>query len=287
MLTNHKIQLDSRDRRPYQFLCKPPHHNHTSQFYGIPKIHTQFKHLPPLCPIIPQAASILAPSAQHWYCYGCKMLCDTSHCFVPTCTSIPTSLFVNVVQWQCISLSLTCCHPRSSSSSSSSFSVLYFSLLNRGSFSRLVRAVRAGHIFVVSRFLSCWVCLRFKLKPIIYHYNSFIILASHIFICTFSKMLKRLKLGLRIILFFICHFQLIITGFKNYLTNSPSSSTEKGITALELHLAILVEFSNVTLLFTSKLQASCVGVACMCAMQRLRACLELQLRAAALPKRHD
>ena len=62
-LSNFKQQLDSYDKRLYKYLYDPPAHSRPPLFYGIPKVHKQFTHLPPLRPIVSQTNSLLSPTA--------------------------------------------------------------------------------------------------------------------------------------------------------------------------------------------------------------------------------
>ena len=64
VLTNFKQQLDAFDKRLFKCLITTPNKIRTPRFYGIPKIHKQFTHLPPLRPIVSQSASPLSASAK-------------------------------------------------------------------------------------------------------------------------------------------------------------------------------------------------------------------------------
>ena len=48
----------------HNYLLPPTRTNQTPRFYGIPKIHKTFNHLPPMRPIVAQSNSPLAPSAR-------------------------------------------------------------------------------------------------------------------------------------------------------------------------------------------------------------------------------
>lgn len=64
VLSAFNSQLESHDRQHYKFLQEPLKHPRTPCFYGLPKIHIDFSHLPPVCPIVSQSASLLSPTAQ-------------------------------------------------------------------------------------------------------------------------------------------------------------------------------------------------------------------------------
>ena len=65
-LQNRLINYKS-DIQPHKYLYKSlfneTRHKQTPQFYGIPKIHKQYTHLPPVRPIVAQTNSILSLSA--------------------------------------------------------------------------------------------------------------------------------------------------------------------------------------------------------------------------------
>ena len=63
ILAAFKPQLETRDRWLYKFLKEPPRNPRTPVFYGIPKIHKEYSHLPPLRPIVSQSSSLLSPTA--------------------------------------------------------------------------------------------------------------------------------------------------------------------------------------------------------------------------------
>ena len=48
----------------YEFLLPKKNKSETPKFYGIPKVHKKFEHIPPMRPIIAQTNSPLAPSAK-------------------------------------------------------------------------------------------------------------------------------------------------------------------------------------------------------------------------------
>ena len=61
VVSNFQSQLMAYDKRLFKYLYEPPPRPRTPRFYGIPKIHKSFTHLPPLRPIISQSASLLSP----------------------------------------------------------------------------------------------------------------------------------------------------------------------------------------------------------------------------------
>ena len=63
-VASFKTQLHSYNKRLYQHLRNGPKQPRIPQFYGIPKIHKNFHHFPPLRPIVSQCSSVLSPSAQ-------------------------------------------------------------------------------------------------------------------------------------------------------------------------------------------------------------------------------
>ena len=63
-LVSFKLQLESHSKPLYKYLSEKPRHSCIPRFYGIPKIHKKYTHLPPLRPIVSQTLSILSPSAQ-------------------------------------------------------------------------------------------------------------------------------------------------------------------------------------------------------------------------------
>ena len=62
-LINFKTEIHGHNKHLYRFLHDNPRHPRTPQFYGIPKIHKAYTHLPPVRPIVSQSSSILSPSA--------------------------------------------------------------------------------------------------------------------------------------------------------------------------------------------------------------------------------
>ena len=120
VLMTFKPQLDSYDKRLYKFLCEPPRHPRIPQFYGLPKVHKQFTHLPPLRPIISQSGSLLSPTAQFIdhvlqplarsytdYCHNSTALLHTlEDLHVPDeailVTIDVTSLYPSIPQTQCL-----------------------------------------------------------------------------------------------------------------------------------------------------------------------------------------
>ena len=62
-LVNFKTEIYGHNKHLYRFLYDNPRHPRTPQFYGLPKIHKEYTHLPPMCPIVSQSSSILSPSA--------------------------------------------------------------------------------------------------------------------------------------------------------------------------------------------------------------------------------
>ena len=64
ILIAFKSQLTSYSKVLYKYLNEEPHKPRTPLFYGIPKRHKKYSHLPPLRSIVSQTASILSPTAQ-------------------------------------------------------------------------------------------------------------------------------------------------------------------------------------------------------------------------------
>ena len=62
-VTAFKPQLETFNKRLYTHLHNGHRHPRTPQFYGIPKIHKKYTHLPPMRPIVSQTLSILSPTA--------------------------------------------------------------------------------------------------------------------------------------------------------------------------------------------------------------------------------
>ena len=62
-LVNFKSQIYNYDKRLYEYL-QPKKKHQIPQLYGLPKIHKQFNHLPPLRPIISHCNSLLNPTAR-------------------------------------------------------------------------------------------------------------------------------------------------------------------------------------------------------------------------------
>ena len=58
-----KVQIESSNKRLYIFFRDEPRHPRIPVFYGIPKVHKKFTHLPPMRPIVSQTLSILSPTA--------------------------------------------------------------------------------------------------------------------------------------------------------------------------------------------------------------------------------
>ena len=63
-ITSYKSQLQGYSKRLYTFLTPESSHSQVPQFYGIPKIHKEFKKVPPVRPIVAQSCSLLKPTAQ-------------------------------------------------------------------------------------------------------------------------------------------------------------------------------------------------------------------------------
>ena len=59
-----KEDLKKVNTHLYSYLTSQTHNNETPKFYGIPKVHKKFTHLPPMRPIVAQASSPLLPSAK-------------------------------------------------------------------------------------------------------------------------------------------------------------------------------------------------------------------------------
>lgn len=85
ILLSFKQTLESYNKRLYKYLLDQPRNTRTPQFYGIPKIHKQYSHLPPMRPIVSQTMAILTPSAK---------LID--HLIQPLAQSYPTSLILTL-----------------------------------------------------------------------------------------------------------------------------------------------------------------------------------------------
>ena len=77
ILVHFKPQLDSTNNKLYDYL-QPKTDRPTPQFYGLPKVHKKFDHLPPVRPIISHCDSMLNPTAR---------LLD--HCLQPLTKSYP------------------------------------------------------------------------------------------------------------------------------------------------------------------------------------------------------
>ena len=56
--------LNTYDKRLYKFLLPDNTHHQVPRFYGVPKIHKKFDHIPPLRPIIANCNSPLTPVAK-------------------------------------------------------------------------------------------------------------------------------------------------------------------------------------------------------------------------------
>ena len=80
LLVHFKPQLDSTNDKLYNYL-QPKTECPIPQFYGLPKVHKKFDHLPPIRPIISHCNSMLNPSAR---------LLD--HCLQPLAKSYPDYL---------------------------------------------------------------------------------------------------------------------------------------------------------------------------------------------------
>ena len=63
-LVHFKDEIEAHNKHLYKFLHNTPKQPQTPQFYGIPKIHKTYSHLPPLRPIVSQTNSILSPTAR-------------------------------------------------------------------------------------------------------------------------------------------------------------------------------------------------------------------------------
>ena len=61
LVTAFKEQLS---KQVHKYLIEGPQHPRIPQFYGIPKMHKKFIHLPPMHPIVSQSSSSLSPSAR-------------------------------------------------------------------------------------------------------------------------------------------------------------------------------------------------------------------------------
>ena len=61
---NFKPQLLTYNKQLYLHLSNGLKQPRIPQFYGIPKIHKEYTHFPPLRPIVSQSSSVLSPSAQ-------------------------------------------------------------------------------------------------------------------------------------------------------------------------------------------------------------------------------
>ena len=62
-LITFKTQIESYNKALYKYLSDYSHKFRIPCFYGLPKIHKRYTHLPPLHPIVSQTASILSPTA--------------------------------------------------------------------------------------------------------------------------------------------------------------------------------------------------------------------------------
>ncbi len=63
-LVRFKNLIQTYDKHLYKYLTGRPNNSQTPQFYGIPKIHKSFSHLPPMRPIVSHSNSALAPTAR-------------------------------------------------------------------------------------------------------------------------------------------------------------------------------------------------------------------------------
>ena len=79
-LVNFKSQICNYNHKLYEYL-QPKKKYQIPQLYGLPKIHKQFNHLPPLRPIISHCDSILNPTAHF-----------LDHCLQPIAQSYPDYL---------------------------------------------------------------------------------------------------------------------------------------------------------------------------------------------------
>ena len=77
LFVNFKTELSHLSKELYAHL-QPNSNFQTPQFYGLPKIHKQFQHLPPLRPIVSHCNSQLNPTAR---------LLD--HCLQPLAQTYP------------------------------------------------------------------------------------------------------------------------------------------------------------------------------------------------------
>ena len=59
-----KNQLTAFSKYLYTYISVPQPHPRIPKFYGIPKVHKEFTHLPPMRPIVSQSASLLEPTAK-------------------------------------------------------------------------------------------------------------------------------------------------------------------------------------------------------------------------------
>lgn len=62
-LIRFRKEIETHNKHLYRFLHSTPKQPRTPQFYGIPKIHKAYTHLPPLRPIVSQTNSLLSPTA--------------------------------------------------------------------------------------------------------------------------------------------------------------------------------------------------------------------------------
>ena len=76
-----KNQLTAFSKYLYTYISVPQPHPRIPKFYGIPKVHKEFTHLPPMRPIVSQSASLLEPTA--------KFL---DHVLQPICRTFPDFL---------------------------------------------------------------------------------------------------------------------------------------------------------------------------------------------------
>ena len=79
LLINFKSDLCHVNEELYAYL-QPSSNFQTPQFYGLPKVHKQFQHLPPLRPIVSHCNSQLNPTA--------KLL---DHCLQPLAKTYPVT----------------------------------------------------------------------------------------------------------------------------------------------------------------------------------------------------
>ena len=62
ILLSFRNTLITHNKSLYSYLSKRPDNSRIPQFYGIPKIHKKYEHLPPIRPIVSQSSSRLTLS---------------------------------------------------------------------------------------------------------------------------------------------------------------------------------------------------------------------------------